>query len=253
MTDSLVSLKTEKFDIPNIYDLWRAAEIIHGDQRFDLLKGDGDGALVYDNPNSTWPAKGMRFDIKEVPSAMALYWTAGGSSHKTFIYFDAPLPEAPTVDLVLSVLKVIYNNYSLICAEISGMLRLITPAILSNKDYGHFNAVMGYGISTILTGNSPTGDSIAMIRDCYLKLISDITPGTETVNPLFKQLFSEVELVGKILDSVVIGWRYARTATGIRIKTPTGKLNEINFRYLMHLAAKDPMLCTDLSIAFKRI
>ena len=253
MTDVNVTIEQTKHSSPNIYEIWRAVELILLDAQFnDMVEIEG-GLVQYQAKNASWPARGMLFDIDEVKNALTIKWAAGTSKYKTMIYFDGPLPEGDTVEIVLSILKNVFDQYGLICAEISGIVRLLMPAIVPHKDYGHFSAVMGYGLQSVLSGVSPTGDSIADISKTYKGIIDEVIPGRDVVNPLFKELCSEASVVVDILNTVSNGWKYSRTATGIRIKAPSGVVHEINFRHFIHLAAKEPMFCINLAAMFKSV
>lgn len=242
-----------KHIVPNIYDIWRAAELILRDDEFNEMVEVKNGLVQYQAKDATWPARGMLFDLKTVSDAMSIRWMAGTTKYNTVIYFDGPLPEGDSVTIVLSVLKNVFDQYGLICAEISGIVRLLMPAIVAHKDYGHFSAVMGYGLQSVLSGVSPTGDSIADISKTYKGIIDEVIPGRDVLNPLFKELCSEANVVVDILNTVSNGWKYSRTATGIRIKAPGGAVHEINFRHFIHLAAKEPMFCINLAAMFKSV
>ena len=253
MTDVNVPIEQTKHIIPNIYEIWRAAELILLDAQYnDMVEIEG-GLVQYQAKNASWPARGMLFDIEEAKNALTIKWVAGASKYKTMIYFDGPLPEGDTVEIVLSILKNIFDQYGLICAEISGIVRLIMPAIVAHKDFGHFSAVMGYGLQSLLAGTSPTGDSIADVAKTYKGIIDEVIPGRDVVNPLFKELVAESNAVIDILNSISNGWKYSRSSNGIKIKTPSGVLHEVNFRHFIHLAAKEPMFCINLAAMFKSV
>ncbi len=253
MTDVNVQIEQTKHIIPNIYEIWRAAELILLDSQFnDMVEIEG-GLVQYQAKNASWPARGMLFDIEEVKNALTIKWVAGTTKYKTIIYFDGPLPEGDTVEIVLSILKNIFDQYGLICAEISGIVRLIMPVIASQKDFGLFSAVMGYGLQSLLTGVSPTGEDIADIAKTYKGIVDEVIPGRDVVNPLFKEFVAESNVVVDILNSINNGWKYGRSNNGIKIKAPSGVLHEVNFRHFIHLAAKEPMFCINLAAMFKSV
>ena len=133
------------------------------------------------------------------------------------------------------------------------MLRLFTPYLTSVKDYGGFNALMGYSVSSLFGGICPTGDSLTDVRDTYSSVLDQIIPGMNTVNPLFKELQREGEVVVAILNAISNGWRLAKSDRTIRLKTPDGMMFDLSMLNVIHIAAKDQKLCVDLSKLLKSV
>lgn len=239
--------------VPNIYDVWRAAEIILLEKRFDQLVSIDDTTVEYQAKDSYWPAKGMRITTNRTDNSTTFQWKSTTSTYKTIIYFDGKIPDVDIPDFSISVLKQIYDTYGLICAEISGMLRLFTPYLVSVKDYGNFETLIGYSVTSLFGGVCPTGHEISEIRDIYSSLLSQILPGIDTVNPLFKALRNEGDVVIALLGALGNGWRLSVSSKNMRIKTPDGVTFEMSMLNVIHIAAKDPTLCVDLSKLLKTV
>lgn len=251
MTDQ--AQRNNKFTAQNIYEVWRAAEIILLEKQFDNLVAIDENTLEYQAKDSCWPAKGMRFTICRGDDSMCFEWKSTSSTYKVIMYFDGKIPEASNVDFALNVIKQVYDTYGLICAEVSGIIRLLTPFIVSVKDYGNFETLMGYSVSSLFTGICPTGYPISEVRDTYEKLIAQILPGQEPINLLFKALRDEADMVIALLNVLSNGWKLAKRERDIRLKTPDGATFDLSMLNIIHIAAKDPTLCVDLSKLLKSV
>lgn len=231
---------------PISYAFWRAAEIMLLEDNTDHFKVVSPTEVVYMNPNADWPARGMVFTTGEPVNTVCASWSAGGSSHKLYTHFDLDVTQYDIKDLVLSTVRNAFDAHSLFFAELSGFIRLLTPFILSRKDYGQFSAIMGYDISSLQTGISPTGASIGAIHRDYNAIISELVPAG-AVNTLVKELAREAAMVSDLLKAIENGWHFVNRGTFVRISVPNGPTLEVNFRHFFHIAAKDPLTCIDLS------
>lgn len=228
------------------YSFWRAAEIMLLEDNIDFFHVKSPTEVVYVDPRADWPARGMVFTTGEPVNTVCASWNFGGGSCKLYTYFDVDVTQYDIKDLVLSTLRNVFDINSLFFAEVSGFIRLLTPFVLSRKDYGQFSAIMGYDISSLQTGISPTGASIGAIHRDYNAIISELVPAG-AVNTLVKELAREAAMISDLLKAIENGWHFVNRGTFVRISVPNGPTLEVNFRHFFHIAAKDPLICIDLS------
>lgn len=227
------------------YSFWRAAEIMLLEDNIDFFLVKSPTEVIYADPQADWPARGMVFTTGEQVNTLCASWNVGGSSCKLRTYFDADVTQYDIKDLVLSALRNMFDINSLFFAEVSGFIRLLAPFVLSRKDHGQFSTIMGYDISSLQTGTSPTGATIKAIARDYNAIIDELVPAG-AVNALVNELAREAQMVSDLLKAIDNGWRFVNRGGYVRVSVPNGPVLEVNLRHFFHVAAKDPLIHIDI-------
>lgn len=249
-TAKTYKFKTNELSDSKLFDLWKAAEYI-------IMFGCAENIVyeqehpVYRDHNAPWPARDLGFELH--PTHVRFMWKEGNYSHSIKLGTVGIYGREEPRDVIMAALRDIYNVHGILCAEIMGMVRLYTPAIIGSRKYTQFDNLMGHDLLDIMAGAGIEGNELRVAFVVYDRLIGELLPWGKIENPLAKEMYTEYMAIRILIDKTLEGWRLRRHAGLYAIKTPDGQTFEVAYQLFFHVAASTPNLVFDAKTVLKSI
>lgn len=242
--------KTNELSDSKLFDLWKAAEYItmFGSAEHIVYEQERP---VYRDPSAPWPARDLGFELH--PTHVRFMWNEGNYSHSIKLGNAGIYGREEPRDVIMAALRDIYNVHGLLCAEIMGMVRLYTPAIVGSRGYTQFDNLMGHNLLGVMAGTGIEDEQLRTALEVYDRLIGELLPWGKIENPLAKEMYAEHLAIRNLINKTLDGWRLRNHAGLYSIKTPDGVQFEIAYQLFFHVAASMPGLVFDTKAVLSRI
>lgn len=226
--------KTAELANGKLFDLWKAAEhIVMFGGAFNIVY---DMELArYDDPSAPWPARNLGFEVHF--DHVLFTWSEGNFIHSVKLETLDDYRQSEPSEVIMAALRSVYNEHSILCAEVMGMVRLYTPMLIGSRKYEQFDTLMGHNLSLIVAGGGLADDELVTSKNLYVRLMGELLPWGNINNPLAKAMYAEFIAIRKLLDKTIEGWRLKRRGMALLITTPSGDEFEVAYQLFFHVAA----------------